>query len=132
MLLKLFAIGVSHITLDWLKSYLTNRKQQTSCGNKLSDAQPVTFGQHNWTAALFGTYTDDLPRSVEHSAVTLYADDTVLYQFAKDPKLLKEKLNADLLNVAKWLHNNKLTLNLDKTRSMLTGNNKRLELSHFL
>ena len=32
----------------------------------------------------------------------------------------------DLLNVAKWLHNNKLTLNLDKTRSMLIGSNKRL------
>ena len=27
---------------------------------------------------------------------------------------------------AKWLHNNKLALNFDKTRCMLIGSNKRL------
>ena len=61
-----------------------------------------------------------------------YADNAVLYQFVEDPKLLAEKLNPDLLNVDKWLHNNKLTLNVEKTR--LINSNKRLSgiVSFFL
>ena len=40
MLLKLSAIGVSHITLDWFKPYLTNRKRETSCGILWHDTKP--------------------------------------------------------------------------------------------
>ena len=58
--------------------------------------------------------------------MTLYADDTVLYYFAKEPHLLEEALNDDLLKVAQWLHGNKLTLNLTKTKSMIIGSNRKL------
>jgi len=56
----------------------------------------------------------------------LYADDTVLYYFANEPHLLEEALNDDLLLVAQWLHGNKLTLNLTKTKSMIIGSNRKL------
>ena len=56
--------------------------------------------------------------------MTLYADDTVVYSFYKDPRILEQKLNnKDLLRVAHWLRENKLTLNLEKTKSMLIGSN---------
>ena len=42
-------------------------------------------------------------------------------------KELSEKLNGDLLAVAKWLNDHKLTLNLEKTKCMLVGSNRRLE-----
>lgn len=39
----------------------------------------------------------------------------------------KPSLNEDLLNVAKWLNKNKLTIiNLDKTKCMLIGSKRRL------
>ena len=62
----------------------------------------------------------------EHSEVSLYADDTVLYCFSKEPHQLESKLNEDLYNVALWLKANKLTLNISKTKSMLIGSNKKL------
>ncbi len=55
--------------------------------------------------------------------VMLYADDTVLYLFSKHPRILEDKLNEDLLNVAHWLRENKLTL---KTKSMIIGSNRKL------
>ena len=56
----------------------------------------------------------------------MYADDTVLYYFAKEPHLLEEALNDDLLRVTQWLHGNKLTLNLTKMKSMIIGSNRKL------
>ena len=59
--------------------------------------------------------------------MSLYVDDTVLYCFSKDPHQLERKLNEDLGNVAVWLKENKLTLNLGKSKSILIGSNKKLD-----
>jgi hypothetical protein len=129
LLSKLSAIGVSPSSIKWFESYLSNRKQRTSCGNELSDALPVTVGVPQGSILgplLFVVYINNLPDAVINSEVTLYADDTVLYYFSKDPRLLEDKLNEDLLRVAHWLRENKLTLNLDKTKSMIIGSNRKL------
>ena len=129
LLSKLSAIGVSPSSIKWFESYLSNRKQRTSCGNELSDALPVTVGVPQGSILgplLFVVYINNLPDAVINAEVTLYADDTVLYYFSKDPRLLEDKLNEDLLRVAHWLRENKLTLNLDKTKSMIIGSNRKL------
>ena len=71
-------------------------------------------------------YINDLPLAIKNCEVTLYADGTVLYYFAKEPHLLEDALNDDLLKVAQWLHGNKLTLNLTKTKSMIIGGKRKL------
>ena len=116
-------------SLEWFASYLRNRKQQTFCENNLSEALPVTFGVPQGSILgplLFLVYINELPAVIEHSEVSLYADDTVLYCFSKELHQLESKLNADLYNVAMWLKANKLTLNLTKTKSMLIGSNRKL------
>ena len=126
---KLSSVGVSPRSLEWFASYLRNRKQQTSCENNLSEALPVTFGVPQGSILgplLFLVYINELPAVIEHSEVSLYADDTVLYCFSKEPHQLESKLNADLYNVAMWLKANKLTLNLTKIKSMLIGSNRKL------
>jgi len=40
---------------------------------------------------------------------------------------LSDKLNNNLLGVANWLHDHKLTLNLDKTKRTLIGSNRKRE-----
>ena len=131
LLSKLSAIGVSPSTLQWFKSYPSHCKQRTSCSDAtcISDPLPVTFGVPKGSILgplLFLVYINDLPLAIKNCEATLYADDTALYYFAKEPHLLEEALNDDLLRVANWLHGNKLTLNLTKTKSMIIGSNTKL------
>ena len=44
LLTKLWSMGVTFNDLEWFRSYLSNRRQQTSCGNELSKSLPVTLG----------------------------------------------------------------------------------------
>ena len=129
LLSKLSALGLSPSSLQWFQSYLNHRKQQTSCGQKLSEELPISFGVPQGSILgplLFIIYINNLPTIVHHCEMTLFADDTAIYCFNTNLHDLEKELNEDLLNVAKWLNDNKLTLNLDKTKSMLIGSNHKL------
>ena len=63
---------------------------------------------------------------MKHTQVSLYADDTVLYCFSDNPIDLEEQLNADLRTVCDWLRDNKLTLNIKKTKAVVIGSNRKL------
>ena len=58
---------------------------------------------------------------------SLHADDTVIYFYSSSSQELSDNLDRDLLAIAKWLNNHKLTLNLEKTKCMLVGSNMKLE-----
>ena len=129
LLSKLTALGVSDNTVKWFQSYLTNRKQRVYCGNELSDELPVIYGIPQGSILgllLFIVYINDLPSVLNFSYATLYADDTVIYCYGYTQLELRDKLNDDLLSVARWLNENKLTLNLEKTKCMLIGSNHKL------
>ena len=116
---KLSSVGVSPRSLEWFFSNLGNPKQLTSCDDELSEGSILG-------PLLFLVYINELPAATEHSDVSLYPDDAVRYCFAKDPRELESKLNADLYNVAMWLKGNKLTLNLSKIKFILIGSNRKL------
>ena len=44
LLSKLSAYGLSGNSLKWFRSYITDRKQRTSCGDEMSNELPVTHG----------------------------------------------------------------------------------------
>ena len=51
----------------------------------------------------------------------------VIYCYGSSSQEWIDKLNQDLLVLAKWLNEHKVTLNLDKTKCMLIGSNRKLE-----
>ena len=62
-----------------------------------------------------------MPLSLKCSKVTIYADDTSLAHSTKDVKDITSTMNIELENLKVWLHANKLSLNVAKRTSMLTG-----------
>ena len=96
---------------------------------EISDPLPFTYvvPQGNILGPLlFLFYINDLPTVVNHCSVSLYADDTVLYCFSSKIKDPENALNEDMSRIALWLNQNKLTLNVEKTKSMLIGSDRKL------
>ena len=130
LLSKLSAIGLSGNSLNWFQSYITKRGQRACCESELSSKLPITHGVPQGSILgplLFVIYINDLPSVLQSSSASLYADDTVIYCYGSSSRELSEKLNRDLLTVAQWMNEHKLTLNLEKTKCILIGSNRKLE-----
>ena len=56
----------------------------------------------------------------------LYADDSALLVPGRDIKEIEDKLNDELESVSNWLSDNKLSLQLGKTETILFGSKRRL------
>ena len=60
----------------------------------------------------------------------LYADDSALSVAGDDLTKIERDLTENMLNVSKWLSQNRLSLHLGKTESILFGSNKKLKNSN--
>ena len=58
--------------------------------------------------------------------MTMFADDMVFYCHENSPTNLQSKLNADLAAITSWLHDNKLTLNVTKSKLLVIGGRNKL------
>ena len=75
---------------------------------------------------LFVLFVNDLPQTIKHCKIILYADDTVLMFADPDPYIIKQRLEDDLTQAYQWLNKNRLHLNIGKTKFMMFGTHKRL------
>ena len=76
---------------------------------------------------LFLIYINDLPRAVQYSSMSMFADDMCLYHQSSNISLLNEAINEDLTHVDNWLKGNKLSLNVMKTHSMLISTKPKVK-----
>ena len=112
--------------LNWLISYLSNRKQGVNIGQTLSSFQTITVGVPQGSIFYFSfismIFTFLLPQVKFH----LFADDTCIFNSSKDATTLQRDLNTSLENISNWLKANKLTLNVKKSNLLFfnIGNNE--------
>ncbi len=122
---KLEAMGISP---GWFVSYLTNRRQLVSIDGISSSFQSVTCGVPQGSLLgplLYLCYSNDMELAV-HNKLMLYADDSVIIAFDKDPNIVSNKLSMDLQSCNQWLIDNKLSLHLGKTECILFGTRPKL------
>ena len=93
LLAKLSSLGLNPNVVPWFQSYLSHRKQITSC--EISDPLSVTYGvpQGCLGPLRFLVYIYCLPTAVNDCSVFLYADNTVLYRYSSNIKDLENALN---------------------------------------
>ena len=123
--LKLMGVGC----VDWFKSYLENRKQMVTINNISSSPGIVTCGVPQGSILgplLFLCYINDMSLSV-NCRLYLYADDSALLVRGKNPNLIAQSLSKNLESCKDWLNDNKLSLHLGKTESILFGTKRKLK-----
>ena len=106
---KLHCLGLNSNSMEWFKSYLSDREQVTSIGNCLSSSRPVTVGVAQGSILgplLFIIYANDLPRCLKYCKIIIYADYTLIYYSAKSTQDVQTFLNKDLESASLWLQSN--------------------------
>ena len=121
---KMKFYGICGLEHDWFRSYLNNRKQFCKVNGVPSDIKDIDVGVPQGSCfgpLLFLLYINDLPFALKKAETNMYADDTMISYSSKTLDELHMVLNAELVNIEKWLQCNKLSLNVVKTQAMVVG-----------
>ena len=120
LLQKCSDYGLRSKTLSIIASFLHDRTQVVKLKGKSSKSRQVSFGVPQGSILgplLFILHINDISCNNENSTDYLFADDTAIKTIGT-PKTIDSKHQLALNNVTHWLKQNKLTLNIKKTKTM--------------
>ena len=120
---KLKALGLNQIAINWFVSYLRDREQIVDIAGTYSQACNIACGVPQGSILgplLFLIYVNDMNASVKCKLI-LYVDDSALLVSGKDVVKIEQVLSRELKALNEWLEENRLSLHLRKTQSILFG-----------
>ena len=131
LLENLPAYGVKDTELCWFQDYLFNRQQFVVYDKETSDPRAVTCGVPQGSILgplLFLLFFNDFPDCLTTCSTIMFADDTVIFASGKTSEEVTNILNAEIINVERFLTDNELIINLKKgkTESMLFSTARKL------
>lgn len=118
LLNKLYNCGFRGMTYNWLKSYLSNRKQCVKINGILSEMGEISCGVPQGSvlgASLFIIFINDLCSARFNGAVTAFADDTAFCYVDNSLESAFNQMCNDLNSLNWWFHINRLVLSTEKT-----------------
>ena len=93
-------------SVDWFRSYLSNRNQIVNVNDTESDPSIVTCGVPQGSILgplLFLCYINDMEFSMSlECKLLLYADDSAILYSNKDSQVISDKLGLELEMCSKW------------------------------
>ena len=128
LLKKLNHYGINGISAQLINSYLSGRQQYVEYEGIKSTKLAITTGVPQGSILgplLFIIYINDIANISKLFEKIVYADDTSLLtnlnhlKHAYPNKSYSEIINIELKNIHTWLMDNKLSLNIDKTKYMI-------------
>ena len=132
LLEKLSILGFEIDALEWVKSYLTGRKQQVRTENETSDFIELKNGVPQGSILgplLFTIFVLDIRQHIEVGSHHSYADDLQIYKSFKSPDINETiiSLNKDLKNIAEYCDNSALKINEGKCYYLILGSSRSLQ-----
>ena len=124
LLRKMQCYGFSSAASIWLQNYLINRRQTVFFNGSFSEEKTVCCGIPQGSCLgplLFSIYKNDLPLVLRKAKIAMYADDSTIYSSQSTVQELEIVLMEELKSVIEWVTNNKLVLNISKTKSIIFG-----------
>lgn len=132
LLQKLTRYGIRGVAHDLIKSYLNHRSQYVEVNGVSSQLKPIKLGVPQGSILgplLFNIYVNDIVNVDTDTKYVIYADDTTLLFTSNNAKDLVITANSVLAKMYKWSVENALTINTDKTKTVLfQAKNKNMSL----
>ena len=124
LLRQVESFGIVDKALNWIKAFLTDRRQRVRVKDGISSWRPVISGIPQGSILgpiLFTLYVNDIPAQLQ-SIISMYADDTKLFS-----ALLSENstnnLKSDLILLQEWSEKFQMKFHPEKCHVMHIGNN---------
>ena len=121
LIIKLYAYGIRGRLLDWIKSYLSGRKQRVVMGDIVSEWRDILSGVPQGSVLgplLFVIYINDLPDGLEN-VFKMYADDSKVIAEVGENDC---NLQRDIIRIKEWCDKWSMCLNAGKCKIMHFGN----------
>ena len=119
---KLCLYGLDDSSIKFIKSYISSRVQCTRVNGYLSTEARLQCGTAQGSILgplFFILYVNDIFSYVKYNqGITMYADDTLLIAQGETLEALVQACQESLNEIINWCNLNKLTVNIDKTKTM--------------
>ena len=115
---KIGHLGISSGGTDWIKSYMSGRKQRVKVGDKQSEVMDITFGTpqgSRLSPLLFNIMMCDLNLYLKNGIQSNFADDTANEVTGENMETVLCKLQEDAEKMIEFTSSNNLCINSDKT-----------------